>query len=75
MGYEGLEFALGGSATLSDRCGYPVDPKELKKMMEAYGVEPLGSHIAFGEFMKKSGSGAAGMPGSGAEICCGGPCF
>ena len=52
MGYEGLEFALGGSATLSDRCGYPVDPKELKKMMEAYGVEPLGSHIAFGEFMK-----------------------
>ena len=52
MGYEGLEFALGGSPTLSDRCGYPVDPKEVRKQLLDNGVEPLGSHIAFGAFLE-----------------------
>lgn len=45
MGYNGFEFAINSGATLSDRVGYPVDPKELKRMMDHYGVKPIGSHI------------------------------
>lgn len=52
MGYQGIEFAMGGSATLSDRVGYDVDPKEVRKMMDYYGIEAFGNHIAMGELLR-----------------------
>lgn len=52
MGYQGIEFAMGGSATLSERVGYEVDPKEVRKMMDYYGIEAFGNHIAMDELLK-----------------------
>ncbi len=53
MGYNGFEFAINNGATLSDRVGYPVDPKELKHIMDYYGVKPIGSHIDLGALLRE----------------------
>lgn len=52
MGYNGFEFAINSGATLSERVGYKVDPKELKRMMDHYGVKPIGSHIDLGALLR-----------------------
>lgn len=53
MGYNGFEFAINSGATLSERVGYPVDPKELKRIMDHYDVKPIGCHIDLNALLRE----------------------
>lgn len=50
MGYKGFEFALGDCATLKERVG--AEPAEVKKALNAYGIQAIGSHISWEQLLE-----------------------
>ncbi len=50
MGYEGFEFALGGSATLQEKCG--MDPEAVRDAAQAAGLALIGTHLSLGRLLE-----------------------
>lgn len=75
MGYQGWEFALGDSPSLSARMGREIDLEEVKRAAEKNGIELLGCHVSLDRLREDAPSIINECRALGLSYAAIGPCF